>query len=361
MSTPGVDRQLKKFQNRVQQELILKDDEIERLEKDLAITNAEVLEAEDQLNKLRLQHLRRDAGKTGKQRRHRASLETLKANMISQHSENVQKLTREQASAISQIHSNFENEISKIEEYAEGIINKKCKQINSDISKTEEIYENIRKCLALSSGKENEELEEEMRQTYAFEANRVKRLENLLKERSKERLDSLLQVKSQLAECVGHLETLEKEHIIKMEGLRQSIKTIDLKYDDRLKRIREKHIRELEPLMRKHKELNQKVAYAMKNLEQTDHQHKQALTVINREADQLKVEYRNICSRENQIVELDDHVVTTNNNLNNLRMQLKEKEMLLHEYRVRNEILKREAARLKHEARVGKRRAQLNI
>ena len=91
--TMSMERQMSKFQARMQQELVLKDDEIERLKSDIVQTNAEIVQIEDQINIEKQRNDQVNAKKTGSIKKQKASFETIKARLNAAHAEKLQRIT----------------------------------------------------------------------------------------------------------------------------------------------------------------------------------------------------------------------------------------------------------------------------
>ena len=359
--TVTMDRQMSKFQARVQQELILKDDEIERLKSDITQTNAEIVQIEDQINIEKQRNDQANAKKTGNIRKQKASIETIKARLNAAHAEKLQRITEEQSNLIDEIHHEFETKLAQIEQYSDTVIAQKTKPVTDEIKKTKEQIEKLKQKITDQEKKGHSDTEDEIMENQEIEISRVQRLENALKDKNKERFDSLIAAKAQLSQCVSTLEESEKEHRVNIDNLLQRLRQLDDKYDDRIKRMKDVHEREIEPLKRRKAEVEKRLQTTMRAMDSADAQHRRTLGGILSQGDALKLEYQSVCSRSVQQQAEDDKARATNSKFESLQKQLAEKEQILAEQRSANESMKREVMRLRHEARVAKRRERLNI
>lgn len=359
--TTAMERQITKFQNKIQQEIILKEDEVERLKDDLSITNTEILSIQDQLSKLLADMAKKQTTKEGKEKRQKASVETIKARLQHQHVETLQSISAHQADSINNIHFEFEEKLSHIEIMSEELVASKTKSIDAEIKKTTDMIEKTRQLIQQQERAGHEDTEDEIEQNQEIETQRVERLEKALQDKNKERLDSLLDAKQQLSTCVRHLEEAEKVHNSDMEKLRLRISQTDDKYNDRIRRLKDTHSREMESLRRKKDEAEQRAAASLKQLQSAERQHNRNMGAVTAQQEQLKIEYQEVCSRQIQREDEEDAVRNTAIQYEKLLAQLQEAEAALFQRRADNEGMKREIARLNHDIKAAKRREKLFI
>lgn len=359
--TVSLDRQISKFQAKVQQELTLKDDEIERLKHDIVQTNAEIAQIEDQINIEKDKYNHQEAKVVGKERKQKASIETIKTRLNTSHSERIYQITQQQSEVINEIHQEFETKLAQIEQYSDALTQQRTKGITDEIKKTKEMIDKVKQKISDQEKRGHSDTEDEIMENQEIEINRVKALENALKDKNKERYESLMSAKQQLSQCVTTLEESEKEHRINLDNLLQKLRQLDEKYKDRLKRMKDAHEREIEPLKRRKSEVEKRISAAMRQMDSMDAQHRRQIESVVTQGEQLKLEYQNAITKGAQLQQEDDKIRTQTQKLQQLTQTLEQRDKQLAEVRQQNESMKREVMRLKHEAKVAKRRAHLNI
>jgi predicted nucleic acid-binding Zn-ribbon protein len=102
------ERQMEQFQNKVQQNINLADDEISRLSTYLLTLRADIADVQDQLTRTNNKNTQLSTEHSGREKRSHANAETVIARLRAEHHMSMQNLQERYSQEINVLHKNFE-------------------------------------------------------------------------------------------------------------------------------------------------------------------------------------------------------------------------------------------------------------
>ena len=356
-----LDRRLEQFQNKVQQKINIADDQIQRDIDYLNQLQAEIVEAQDSLQKLDNQVVQRQQVAIGKNQRKKVNQGMIIARLKSNHALTIKELEASHLEEMESLNQDFQNTLSEIQKSTPKRIQEKIAPIELEIKKVQDLIsrkaeENQRVQQTLEP-----ESEIEIEQTHEMEFNRIKKLEQRLQEKNQERLNSLLQARQQLFECVHTLEEMEQTHNVSMDNYKDQLAEMDEKYESQVKREADDHKKQTVSIKQKIKEAEQMIKSLSKSLHRTEKRQKDQLSNLSVQTETLQQQLITIKKQEAIQREGENEIMEVSNQLASLRKQLSDRETILNQMRGDNELMKREIAKLYHEAKIAKRRELLKI
>ncbi|OHT10947.1 hypothetical protein TRFO_19650 [Tritrichomonas foetus] len=356
-----LDRRIEQFQNKVQQKINLADDQIQRDNEYLNSLQVEIVEATDKLRNLDNQVEQRQQVVIGKHQRKKVSQGMQIAKLKSSHALTIKELEATLAEEIETLHQDFQNTLVEIQKSIPKRISEKIAPVEIEIKKVQDL---ISKKLESNSKIEqavDADSEADIEQTHDMEFNRIKKLETRLQEKNQERLNSLLQARQQLFECVHTLEEMEQTHNVTMDNFKDQLIQMDEKYESQVKRETENHKKQTVQVKQKIKEMEQIIKALTKSLHRTEKRQKEALSSLSIQTESLQQELLTIKKQEAIQREGENDIKEVFTKLTSLKKQLSDRENILLKMRADNEMMKREIARVTHEAKIAKRREALKI
>lgn len=356
-----MERRLEQIQSKFQQQVNINDDEIARLADYLEGVKAEIVEAKDKLNRFNYQSTQALQYAHGKKKIEHIQLSTTIARMKAEHQSYIQALSQNQAEVVQSINADFEHSLSEMESYTQSKIVEKVTSIDQSIQKVQKQIENFK--ASLQEAALQEESSDDMQnltRVQNAEVERIKNLENALKEKNKERLASLLKAKKNLSNCVSTLEELEQEHSLKMEKFKTQLELIDSKYEQKLQADSEAQRRKLDTLNKKLLNAESQTEALQKKIDEENAKHQEKMLEIGQNLDQYRSSINAFTSKQAQSKENKDFQNAVLH-LEELKNLLSEREGILYQERSTNEALKKEINRLRDEALIMQRRTALNI
>lgn len=346
---------MEQFQSRVQQNVNLADDELSRLANYLITIRGDVAEARDGLNRVthttsRLQH-----ESAGRSKRIQAEHEAFVSRINAKHHSRMHELQEHQAREIETLHRNFEDSINNVSEMAKTYTLKKTQAVDELISRAEMQQKRFMESAEMQMT-EVEEAPEDIKEVQAMEMERQRRLEQTIEARTQERLTSLRQAKTRLSDCVASLEEMERNHAGAMTNCKNRLDAMDKRYNDQVARETHRHEKETMTLKRKQSDLEERAAAMQRTIRKIERHHKSQIEEAVREGEMLKTSVEANEARSIQIEKGSSKVHDWTAKLQQLRSKLESTENGLIQARTDNESMKREIARLKHEARMQQRR-----
>lgn len=285
--------------------------------------------------------------------------EMLLSRMKSEHTARVTEIENLNNQEVAQFQQDFEKALEDVEQWGEACVNKEVSAIQNRIHSTTKAMEKAQQSFSLSRTEdENFELSS-AKKTLSFEADRIERLEETLKQKSQSRLDLLNSLKDRLSESVSTLEELERDHSTKMSTLSMNIQSADRRHAAKVSTMTEKHNKEMRPLQRQQRQLEAKSKSLEKTIASMTEKAEEELQVLALSASELRNEAE--LARESSKIIMEEappaDLQGDRKRLLEAQTRLADKENALCQARVDNENLKREIARLRHEKMIQTRRA----
>ncbi|EAX91301.1 hypothetical protein TVAG_065170 [Trichomonas vaginalis G3] len=353
------ERQLETFQFRIQEETNLMDDEIVRLNNHLQFIEAEIIDAQDKYNNLSVKYDQRDQFQKGKEARTIVSRNALLNEIKSDYYGQMAKLGEEQTKQIQTIHNEFEEFFSQVEPWMNTKIEKEITPIEQKISAIKEKIERVKNTVVQSQDVDIKSAYAELTASQEFDDEQLRRLEATLKEKTKERLENLSRCQEQLQDCINVLEEKENAYQLKVKELTSKLDLMETHHKDKIKKETDKQERELTQMRQKLQETLKRAADVKKASDASSNNMKTQLNAILIDNQSLLSSVPKSIAVETQAqtnTELQDET----RKLEQLFQKREQDENRLAEARTRNESLKRELARLRHELRVRRHREAYN-
>lgn len=353
------ERQTEAFQFRLQTKTILLDDEINRLNDFLLSLQAEIVDAKDQYQHLSVTYDQKQQAYIGKETRSIISKEELVSRIKSSHYLALSKMGEEQTKQIQIIHDDVENYFSQVEGWMNEKLEQRLKPINTKIEHTRARIEKIKKA-SQTKQNENTEIEDVQSLTLSIktEEDLIRRLEESYKEKSNEKLESLQVCQQQLSDCLNILDEMKRTFQSKVEDYQRQLLNIDTKQKEKIAKETDKQKKELTQLELKLKETTKRAADIQRATNASTSNMREKLNIIIN--DNMSLRSAALPPVKNSTVTTSIDAVNQLNEENERLLYLMKKrekdENRLTDARTKNESLKREIARIKHEIRVRRHR-----
>ncbi|KAK8871040.1 hypothetical protein M9Y10_008953 [Tritrichomonas musculus] len=357
----AMERRLEQIQSEFQQHVNINDDNIARLADYLEKVKSEIIEKKDQLNRFNYQTTQAIQYAQGKKRAELIQLNTTIARMKAEHQSYLQALSQHQAEVVQSINTDFEHSLSEVESYTQNKIIERVSEIEQSIKRVQKQIENMK--ITVQEASQQEDSSDDLQNFSRIqncEIEKIKNLENALKEKNKDRLASLLKAKKHLSNCVSTLEELEQEHSLKMEKFKTQLELIDSKYEQKLQADTETQRKKLEAVTKKLVNAENATDALQKKIDEENSKHQEKMLEIGQNLDQYRSSINSLTSKPAQSKENKDFQNAILH-LEELKALLTEREGILYQERSTNEALKKEINRLRDEALIIQRRAALNI
>lgn len=375
-----LEKRVERLQNKIQVKINLANDEIDRLKSDYAIIQGQICEVIDQINRLTNYMTQRKHIQIGVNRRKQVSIDTLISKMKKEYNLQLQELESSHSQQINNLNREYETSMKEIEKHSDIIIEEKVGPINKAIEDTKADLQRIKyEYQAISSTNKssfsnssmNLDMDDEFRSSHESEIENIRKLEKKIQVQNQERLNSILQGKSKLQECVEKIDEMEKNHSTEMESYQAKLDALDKTYQEKIRIKSEKHHKTIEKLTQKLKEYNDKITTIQNTIQKVQNHHKLQIDKALAEGDTLSSQITekakqysasfsglniNVSKYRNDVSSYDySEVSDEKGRLDMLKEKLEKIENELHKERTENESLKREIARLKHEAKMAPR------
>ena len=351
-----LNRQVQSFQFKIQQKLILYDEEIERLSNRLNMTKSQVHTEKERIDQLDREISNAHEYKDGELRRKTATFNALLAQAKANYHSQLQAIQSQHMEEITELQNDFEAQLQRFPKTNDANTISSMKQIEDQIEQYREKIESY-KTQTIKMQKENEKYESSFAnpdesidgENLAIDFSPIEKLQNLIRQRQAERYDNLTQSKQKLSQCIELLETMTNDHLRNISEKQQQIREIEEDYNLNLQRIEEKHRTSMELLKVQLSETEKRTRIllrAAKHLGSTNH--KQMMEAIH-ELDVKKQKSFEITDKD--VLEGDERMQreTLKKEINKLKRVLKRREDELQQLQLDNQEIKREIWRLKHE------------
>jgi hypothetical protein len=189
----------------------------------------------------------------------------------------------------------------------------------------------------------------EIEATLQIECERINSLEQQVQDRNADRLNSLVQARTQLTQCVRTLEEMEQKHEVDMTNLKQKFDLEDRKYGAKLKFISENHNGQKDSLLGKIEEAETRTSQSRKSLKRIERHFKREIGAVRVENEQLQKEFANVMRAEMNRMQEEGEILSAEKQKSELGMELERRESLLLKIQVQTQMTRRELARIKHE------------
>jgi len=275
MRSSVLNKQIQDFQFRIQQTVILHDEEINRLSDLLIMLKSEIIKGQQDLNSLveRIEHIYENRAYLSKKKV--ISRENTMARLKANHNKKIQELQTKMQEEISYVHQEFEKILEKYSNSGALRSRKEIQDVDSEISHAKETIALLHQSLGVSQGKIQSNSSEYSEKSESSEINVISDLQNTLQIRNNERLEYLKDSKKKLTECIQLMEDIDRRHYVAIQEKRGKIQKMESDYEETKKRLidqRKFEKEEEESQMRSSKKRLEIYKKAIKKLEKDHHE-----------------------------------------------------------------------------------------
>jgi chromosome segregation ATPase len=352
-----LERQMEQFQSRVQQKINLADDELERLSNYLASVKSEIAEAKDQINRLSTKNTQLTQELTGRDRRSQANTEALINRLRADHHRVMQDLQERHSEEVTALHQSYEEAIAELEQRSIQKITAKTAPIDEMLDQAQSQLGKLQETMGTADRALEKDALGDIAALQELEHAQHRRLESVIQTRNEERLESLLQAKTRLSDCVRTLEEMERNHTSRMASFKSRLDQMDVNYNEKLKRNSDAHARTCDTLNRRKGELETRARLLEKTIKKIGRHHRKQVEKAAREGERLKTSLASVEAKNKLTKEESEKVQGWTGKAQELKRRLDERENALGQARNDNDAMKRELARLQHQASLARRKA----
>jgi chromosome segregation ATPase len=352
------DRQIEQFQHRVQQKINLADDEIQRLSNHLSTIKAHILDAKDQVNRTKTRVLQARQEVNGREQSYQIHTEAAIARLRTEHHALMLELQQKQSQELDSIHHTFDETLASLEQSTLAKISKRTGPIDELLAATQSQFKHLKDGTGKTANELEREAQQDIESLQQLEFTRQERLEAMIQNRNQERLQSLLQAKGKLSDCVTTLEEMERNHSSRMGTFRTRLEAMERSFNEKVKRATETQERTVAGLNRRQEEYEKRAKSIAKTIDRIEKHHRVQIDAAVHEAETLQADVLKSEAQTQAMTEQTTKIQSWREKSEELKKQLEAKVNELGQTRGNNETMKREIARLQHEARLtGGRRA----
>ena len=353
-----MDRRIERFQNKVQVNINLADDEIERLSHDLMILQGEVDSTKDELNRVSIQLQQREHATTGKINREQAKYSSKVSKTIIQNQNEINQINEQHKQKVAEIQKDYQKSLNKLRDICDKKEIQRTSQLDAELQQIEQQKRSLENTISNASSSIHEDDEAVISKVRSIEYSQVSRLQQSIISKNNERYQLLLSAKQRLTQVVQRLDDMEQDHRMTMNSLNLQLQNQDNKYKTRIKLLKDNSQREIAKLKNRYETLKKREENLQDSIDQVESNQKRQMLAAVQEGEELKrtltLSYQ-MSSPEPSFNQENDTKEKLINDYHSLKKTLEEKENELVKKRTENESLKRELARLQFQAGLKKR------
>ena len=341
-----LDRNADYVRFRIQQEIDLKDDEIERLHSRLLDFRSGIEEAQQCLRELDRNISRARFGKQCGERSHEVQLSFLSTQRRRDFHAAVQDLRQAQAAQIDALQRRFQTRLKRSESIREDLkidsITAQMEEVRKSILIMKEEIDHIRRLESLGIQDANDTF------SMSLKSDVIHDLRRALIEKNEERQRELQDARNQMNDCVNAIEELDREHETRTESARHKLELLDTKYEMRVRQLQDEHEHRMQILnahLQQARMRNREAKRTMNAVERTS-------------AESLGASYRQLDLLRERFVDFGDITVEEEAEINRATNEYKKwkserdrKLEILHGLRSDNDAMKKELGRLQFAVR----------
>jgi hypothetical protein len=357
----SLDRRLEQFQSKVQQKITLADDEVLRCQEYLDQLRAKLGEVEDQLRRFQLQLQQRADEKGGFRKRRITANQAEAASMKRDHQAALTDYLARFQQEDDSLRVGFDAQFSEMEHYVRAKAEEKAAPIQEKMAQIATLISQLREKVSQAANAIDVSAPLEIETALQLECDRIAALEKQTKERNADRLNSLIQGRTKLTQCVRTLEEMEQKHQGDLSNLKQKLDLQDRKYIEKLRSVTENQGRQKDSLQLKVGEAETRAGQARKSLKRFERHFKREMGAVGAENEQLQAEFASVTTAEISKRREERELQEAEAQLGQMRGELERRETVLMKLRAQAQMSRRELARIKHEAVLAKRKAALDL
>lgn len=346
--TRAFERRVEQFQNKVQVKINLSDDEIARLTTDLCVLQGLSSGLRDKIQKLSQLNTQTYYMKDGAKATNKVIAQSKCAEITTGYQEMLRDLQQRQAEEIKNIQDDYQKSLVDIQKWAEKETGRRCGKLDAQINRIKQEIDHYKQKVILKdeddhSGNTSNIIQE-------MEYNRLERLERAVRDKTDERLESLLEHKSRLSETIRALEEMDRMHALRVKTYQNALDQLEKKHRNIINRTNSKSAQDVAIYKHKLDDLKfkeQSLKNAMERIQSAQSHEINNILTLNKD---LENTMKSIVVSQPRV---DAEALSkSRKKFENTRRMLEEKDGELLKARSLNETMKREVARLKHEIKM---------
>jgi hypothetical protein len=339
-------RQVDYIHHRIQERIILNDDELDRLSRQLQTYRAAIAGSHDRLKQLE-NHLKIARALTT--RNPDAISSIYKAQKEAEHFQALQDLQSEQAAEIQAVQREFQEMIASIPNLASGEEQRRLFEVTAEIQRLHVEIDRMAKAQIAES--QPEDLDDTAILPETTQAPLIAELERHILALTAERAADLAEAKTELTRYVEILEEMEQSFLNESSRLCHRLEVAEQSYVLELSRLKDSHHHKRRILLSKKQQAKQKSDAASLSLRNIERRNGQTMAESVRKMDLIRL---NSVKKPTDLLPNDDDIDFRQEH-NKLTSQRDMKLAVLYELRSANEKMKREIGRLTFQLRYPKR------
>lgn len=232
------ERTIQGFQFKIQQAIAIRDEEINRLSETLVTYKSKIVQAKEEIERIEHDIEIAKYTKESLYRCNQASYERKIALKKAQHNELIQSIQKEQAEEIDEMQRQFSETLHDLENHENSSYADQFEMIERKKESTLKLINQYQSTIHQFQNNPNPN---DMSMDDSFNAEtiekkekRIRELQNIIKQRNEERLQSLLDSKSKLQECMRIIEEMDKEQEEETSKMKKKIDEIEKNYHEQL-------------------------------------------------------------------------------------------------------------------------------
>ena len=353
----ALDREVKKIQFRIQQEISLTDDEIQRMSEQLTEYKSEIVRKEKQFDQLQRTISEMNEKRLGIKNRNNVSNSIQIALMKHNHQIVLQNLREQQELEINQLQDNFESRLEQFEHASNARIEDAFIRVDKEIEDLRSKINLYSATLSRNNSRKKDPLKQETdNHCNTINNNLIIELRNIVQYKNQERAEILRDSKEKLTQCMAQIEDMEKEHEREVEDRRKSIEFIDKSYKREVNKMAQAQQHKLSMLKGHLLEAEKRTQILRIAAHKLELSNEQQLHETMKEIDMFRMPNNSegIESLNAEKSKTDD----LSYQRSTLQAKLREKELALDAVRAENSQLKKQIADCTHRIRFSVRRTQ---
>lgn len=281
-----MERQCEMIQYKIQQQLILQSDEIDRLNKYLIHLKSEIISSRDKLQILNNQISQAKQFDNGYKQKIKSSQEAIMSQLILAHHKKIQELRMDQEKQIEEIQNDFCQTLEQISQNQDKFTSEEFVSLQQSIHDTKARISSLSLMTVAAANKTEEPIDTT---TLDIQRDRIQALQDMLMAKNFERDESLKQSKKQLTVCVETLEEIEHNYEMNILHLHKELETLDIKHKIEVDKLKENHSHRMSILTRKSDEAKRKSQAVQKSYDRIISKNRNAMTANLRQMELVKM------------------------------------------------------------------------
>ena len=347
-----LERQIQGFQFKLQQAIAIRDEEIDRLAETLVLYKSKIVELQNQIQMIDHEMEVVKERKDSNVKCDKAEIEAKIALKKRQHHQIKQRIQEEQAHEIDVLQDQFAQQLESLQGEASPAYIEQLQNIEKSKANTIKMLEQFNNAIQEMDDSNESEISLSAEEIERRDK-RIQDLQEIVRLRNEERLESLRESKTKLEECMEMIENMNDEHERAVVNMKTKISEMDNRYVAEVSRMKEDHkalIMVQKAKLEKANNQYQRLRKALKTLK-AGHQSqlKQSINEMNNVRSAFSQSAPASCGIENADPQRMKDIEKNKLKLLNSKTIIRQKEESLNRVRQENQRLKQEIGKIRHQ------------